>query len=610
MTNRTSNGTSKRTGGEIVRDRLLAEQVPYLVGIPGHGIVAMIDAFRTSQDQIKILQVRHEQSAVHLADGYYRVTGKPLAVFTSIGPGALNTAIGLGASYVDSTAALVISGETHTYMEGRGVLQEVERKRPADVPSALEPLVKASYRPRSQQELHDDLADAFKQMTSGRPGPTFVSLPMDVQAESDEVPDPVPTNSSEFAELSAEAQHSIEEATDLITSASRPVIVAGGGVTLANAEEALLELAESTGAAVVTTLQGKGCLPEDHPLYGWHLGTKGTSIGNALTTTADVILAVGTRFTDQVASSFRANTTISTNSTKLIQIDIDQRELGKNYELEIGIHGDANQTLAAINNELKEREYSFDFQSTGYYADIQRLRAEWLDETADLRESEAIPPTVPRFYKELRESLDRDAIVVTSSGHAQACVLEFPFYEPKTNLTSGGFSTMGWAYPAALGAKLAAPDQQVVAVIGDGDFMMTMQEMATAMEYGINVVVVLLNNYGWYSIRDLQMAEFGEDRATATDWDDKISPDFVAIAKGFGLYSESVDKPDDIQAAVNRALEHDGPSLVEVKVARDFPNSGSTVVGWWDVPIPTYLEDRRAEYEQARNEIEPPPAST
>lgn len=599
-----------RTGGEIVRDRLLAEKVPYLVGIPGHGIVAMIDAFRTSQDQIKILQVRHEQSAVHLADGYYRVTGKPLAVFTSIGPGALNTAVGLGASYVDSTAALVISGETHTYMEGRGVLQEVERKRPADVPSALEPLVKASYRPRSQNALHDDLADAFKQMTNGRPGPTFVSLPMDVQAESDEVPDPVPTSSLEVEELSAEALNAVEEAANLLTSAERPVIVAGGGVTLANAEPALVELAERTGAAVVTTLQGKGCFPEDHPLYGWHLGTKGTSIGNALTTSANVILAVGTRFTDQVASSFRANTTFATDATKLIQIDIDQRELGKNYELELAIQGDAKQALSAINNELQEREYAFDYQSTTYYGEIQQLRGDWLDETAELRESEAVPPTVPRFYKELRETLDRDAIVVTSSGHAQACVLEFPFYEPKTNLTSGGFSTMGWAYPAAMGAKLAAPDQQVVAVIGDGDFMMTMQEMATAMEYGINVVVILLNNYGWYSIRDLQMAEFGEDRATATDWDDKKSPDFVAIAKGFGLYSESVDKPDDIQAAVNRALEHDGPSLVEVKVARDFPNSGSTVVGWWDVPIPTYLEDRRAEYEQARNEIEPPPAST
>jgi acetolactate synthase-1/2/3 large subunit len=602
---------TKRTGGEIVRDRLLAEKVPYLIGIPGHGIVAMLDAFRTSQDRIKVLQVRHEQSAVHLANGYYRVSGKPLAVFTSIGPGALNTAVGLGASYVDSTAVLVLSGETHTYMEGRGVLQEVERKRPADVPSVLEPLVKAGYRPRSQKQLHDDLGSVFREMTTGRPGPTFVSLPMDVQAEASDVPDPVPTSVGEAESLSGEAISNVNEAVNLLIGATRPVIVAGGGVTLANAEAQLLELAERTGAAVVTTLQGKGCFPEDHSLYGWHLGTKGTSIGNALTTSADVILAVGTRFTDQVASSYRAGTTFNfgaAGKTRLIQIDIDPRELGKNYSVDVGIQGDAARALDAITATLSEHGPSVDYESTDYFAQIQQLREKWMDETAELRESEAVPSTVPRFYKELRDVLSRDAIVVTSSGHAQACVLEFPFYEPRTNLTSGGFSTMGWAYPAALGAKLAAPHRQVVAVIGDGDFMMTMQEMATAREYGINVVVVLLNNYGWYSIRDLQMTEFGEDRAIGIDWDEDKSPDFVTIAKGFGLQAESVERPGDIQAAVNRALAHDGPSLVEVKVARDFPNSGSTVVGWWDVPIPAYLEDRRAEYEQARNEIEPPPA--
>lgn len=596
------------TGGEIVRDRLLAEEVPYLVGIPGHGIIAMLDAFRACQDRIKILQVRHEQSAVHLADGYYRITGKPLAVFTSIGPGALNTAVGLGASYVDSTAVMVLSGETHTYMEGRGVLQELERKRPADLPSVLEPLVKAGYRPRTQNELFEDLESAFREMTTGRPGPTFVSLPMDVQAESGEVPE-AESSDTEDAILSRESLAGVFEAVGLLADAERPVIVAGGGVTLAHAESQLLALAERAGAAVVTTLQGKGCFPEDHPQYGWHLGTKGTSIGNALTTSADVILAVGTRFTDQVASSFRAGTTFDSSRFKLIQIDIDQRELGKNYAPDVTIQGDAALALQMIDDGLVDRPASTDIDRAGYHAEIQQLRETWLDETSGFRDSEAAPPTVPRFYRELRDVLDRDAIVVTSSGHAQACVLEFPFYEPRTNLTSGGFSTMGWAYPAALGAKLAAPNQQVVAVIGDGDFMMTMQEMATAREYGIGVVAIVLNNYGWYSIRDLQMAEFGEDRAIGVDWDDTKSPDFVAIAKGFGLNAESVEQPGDIQEAIRCALAQDGPSLVEVKVARDFPNSGSTVVGWWDVPIPAYLEDRRAVYEQARKEIEPPPSS-
>lgn len=565
----------------------------------------MLDAFRTSQDEIKILQVRHEQSAVHLADGYYRITGKPLAVFTSIGPGALNTTVGLGASYVDSTAVMVLSGETHTYMEGRGVLQEIERKRPADLPSVMEPLVKASYRPRTHEELFEAMNDAFRQMRSGRPGPTFVSLPMDLQAETSDVAKATPVDGYNESSVSVQNEK-IAESVRLLTNAKRPVIVAGGGVTLANAEPELLKLAELSGAAVVTTLQAKGCFPEDHPQYGWHLGTKGTSIGNALTTEADVILSVGTRFTDQVASSFRHGTTFNLETTTLIQVDIDEREVNKNYTSDVTIVGDAKQVLASLSSHIED--VAGDLSKPEYLTRIQALRETWLDEIAPLRDSEAVPSTVPRFYRELREVLDRDAIVVTSSGHAQACVLEFPFYEPKTNLTSGGFSTMGWAYPAALGAKLAAPEKQVVAVVGDGDFMMTMQEMATAMEYGINVVVVLLNNYGWYSIRDLQMAEFGEDRAIGIDWDDSKSPDFVKIAEGFGLHAESIEEPGDIQSAIKRAFEHGGPALVEIKVAKDFPNSGSTVVGWWDVPIPEYLEDRRAEYEQARKEIDPPPS--
>jgi|MDTC01.2.fsa_nt_gb acetolactate synthase-1/2/3 large subunit len=603
----------EHTGGEIVRDRLLAENIPYLVGIPGHGIVAMLDAFRNSQDRIRIMQVRHEQSAVHLADGYYRVTGRPLAVFTSIGPGALNTAVGLGTSFVDSTAVLILSGETHTYMEGRGVLQEIERNRPADLPSALKPLVKASYRPRTHHQLFHDLLNAFIEMTTGRPGPTFLSLPMDLQAESSEVPMTYPMEFPSRKTIGDKTLAGIEAAASMLIQAKRPVIVAGGGVTLAKGEAHLLSLAELTGSAVVTTLQGKGCFPEDHPLYGWHLGTKGTSVGNALTTKADVILAVGTRFTDQMTSSYRNGTTFSLKdstgscSTRLIQIDIDPKEIGKNYGVDIGIQGDAAEIIEAINRVLVERSYSTNYQSTKYFTEIQELRDKWLNETAELRNSEESPPTIPRFFKELRQVLSRNAIVVTSSGHAQACVLEFPFFEPRTNLTSGGFSTMGWAYPAALGAKLGAPDKQVVAVVGDGDFMMTMQEMATANEYGIRVVTVVLNNYGWYSIRDLQIAEFGKNRAFGVDWDANRSPDFAEIARGFGLWATSVERPEDIQEAIKRALTQEGPSLVEVKVAREYPNSGSTVVGWWDVPIPAYLEDRRAGYEQARQEIEPPP---
>ncbi|MCH8102147.1 MAG: thiamine pyrophosphate-binding protein [Chloroflexi bacterium] len=597
--------TQRLTGGEIVMERLISEGIPYLIGIPGHGILGLMDAARERADKIQVIQVRHEQSAIHMADGYYRVRGRPLACFTSIGPGALNCAVGLGASYVDSTAVLLLSGEAHTYMAGRGVLQEIERQRPADLPRVLEPITKKTYRPQSPQSLNDALDEAFIEMKTGRPGPVFISMPMDVQADAADVT--VTRSSSEAPNPPAPEPYAVAAAASLLKAARRPVIVAGGGVTLANAERELLRLAEQTGAAVVTTLQSKGCFPEDHPLYCWLLGSKGTSVGNAVTTTADVILAVGCRFTDQTASSYRKGATFNFPETKLIQIDIDPAEIGKNYPPDVSVLGDAAKSLAAISRRLPKK---VNWESGEYFRDIQSYRRAWLQEVATLRDSGMSPSTVPRFYRELRNALDRDAIVVTSSGHAQACVIEFPFYEPRTNLTSGGFSCMGFAFPAALGARLAEPFKQIVAVVGDGDFMMTMQEMATAMQYGIDVVVVVLNNRGWYSIRDLQKGAFGEDRDFATVFNDAGTPDFYAAARAFGWHADRVDEPDGIEKALERAFGAGGPALIEVAVQQEFPYSGSNVVGWWDVPVPEYLEVRRAAYVTEREEVQAPPKRT
>ena len=599
----------RMTGGEIVMERLIAQGVPYLVGIPGHGCLALIDAALARRDRLKIIQVRQEQSAVHMADGYYRVTGEPLAVFTSIGPGALNCAIGLATAYVDSTAVLVLSGETHTYMHGRGVLQEIERRRPADLPTALAPLVKKAYRPGSPAELDAALEDAFGQMQSGRPGPAFISLPMDVQADDADVELPQPVRVPRGAvQPDADA---VTTGARLLLEAKRPVILAGGGVARSGAERDLLALAEFLGAPVVTTVQAMDCFPADHPLSGRLGGTKGTSIGNALTSTADVILAVGCRFADETASSYRAGVTFSIPPTKLVHLDIDPGEIGKNYPVESGIVADAREGLSALLAACGRAFGQRDRASSEYVAEVARLREQWLAETAALRDSDAAPPTVPRFYRELRDVADRDAIIVTSSGHAQACVLEFPFYEPRTSVTTGGFSTMGFSYPAAMGAKLAASDRQVVAVIGDGDFMMTIQEMATAKQYGIGVVAVILNNIGWYSIRDLQIDAFGEERAFATQFTtpegEAYTPDFTAAARAFGLRAERVDRPGDVRGALARALAGEGPALVEVMVQREFPYSGSTVSGWWDVPVPAYLQDRRARYLAERAGEQPPP---
>jgi acetolactate synthase I/II/III large subunit len=224
-----------------------------------------------------------------------------------------------------------------------------------------------------------------------------------------------------------------------------------------------------------------------------------------------------------------------------------------------------------------------------------------------VQRSDREPVTISRFFYELRGVLDRDAIVATSSGHPQtAALFEFPFYEPRTNLSTGGFSTMGFAVPAALGAKLAAPAQQVVAVVGDGDFMMTMQELATAAQYGIAVVVIVLNNQGWQSIRDLQIDMLGEENIFATEFTDRngkpYSPSFRAIGEAFGIDAQCIHRFDEVQPAVQRALALNAPALIEVMVNREYPYSGGYATGWWDVPIPAYLSDRRTDYLTARNE--------
>jgi len=593
------------TGGEIIIEHLIAEGVPHVAGIPGHGCLALFDALKKNEGRIKVIQVRHEQAAVHLADGYYRVKGEPLAVFTSIGPGAINTGVGLATSYVDSTAVLVVSGETHTYMFGRGVLQEIERANWADLSSVLAPLVKRFWKVTEVAQLMHVMPSAFNVMREGRPGPAFVSMPMNVQADDLDVTIPAPATRKPAGRQQGDPAQ-VQRAAELLWSAKRPVILAGGGVNLSGAFEELRRVAEHLGAPVVTTLQSKGCFPEDHPLNGWHAGSKGTTCGNALTRSADVVLAVGCRFADETTSSYRQGISFSIPPTKLVHMDIDSREIGKNYATEVGIVADAKAGLAQLLDALAEHGPARDYKRTAYFRDVRRLQREWAEAMRPGQTSERVPVTVSRFYRELRQAMARDAILVTSSGHAQATVLEFPFYEPHTNITTGGFSTMGFSLPAALGAKLAAPDKQVVAAVGDGDFLMTCQELATAAQYQIPVVVVVLNNMGWHSIRDLQIATYGQERAFSVDFTGKdgklASLDFAALGKAFGLQSERIQRPDEVQPAVKRALASGGPALVEVLVNREYPHSGSLVTGWWDVPVPAYMEERRRKYLAERAE--------
>ncbi|MFX0035696.1 MAG: thiamine pyrophosphate-binding protein [Candidatus Hermodarchaeota archaeon] len=596
---------AKHTGGEIITKYLIKEGVKYVVGIPGHGNLPLVDAFYKDKDKIQLIQPKTENAGIHFSVGYYRITGQPLCVFTSIGPGAMNTAIGLADAYVDSFPVLCLTGSTHIHMRGKGVLQEIERKRDSDMHRVLEPIVKRSWQVNSVSQLPMIMQRAFNLMLTGRRGPVVIDLPMDVQANSIEVEIPEPLERRSIGRIRGDPEN-IEKAAELIKNSKRPVLFIGGGAISSQASEEIKELAEKVGAAVVVTMMGKDIIDNSHPLYCWSAGSKGTTVGLKMTSNADVILAVGCRFADETASSYKYGVSFSIPPTKLIHIDIDPQEIGKNYPVSVGIVGDAKACLIQIIEKLGD--YSRDYKNSDYFKEIQEEKDKWFKFLDENRDDSKIPVMISTVLREVRNFFDRDAVIVTSSGNVQAQMLqELAFYESNTCLTAGGFSTMGYSVPAAIGAKLGSidigkPDRQVVALVGDGDFMMTISELTLAVQLGLdNIFFVILNNHGWIAIKDLQQAAFGEDRGYGTAFEDKngktYSPDFAKIGEAFGCYSEKISRKEEIIPAFERAVKSRKPSVIEIEVQREYPFTGSPAVGWWDVPRPEYLTEQRKKYE-------------
>ncbi len=592
----------KLTGGEIIVKELVKEGVPYILGIPGHGVLGLFDAIRKEEakGKIKYIQVKHEQAATAMADGYFRVSGKPLAVFASIGPGSLNTSIGLGTAYVDSTAFLQLCGDTHVHMKGVGVLQEVERYSDSNIIRSLEPLSKRSWRAESTGQIPRIIHRAFNQMTSGRSGPCVIALPMDVQASMTECT-PMPLEDKRASCLPCADMQYINKAIELMRTAKRPVILAGGGALRAKAADLITALAEKWGAAIVTTLAGKGAVSEEHEQYTFHTGSKGTPIGLKICREADVILAVGTRFADETTCSYRKGIAFNFPDTKLIHIDIDAGEIGKNYGADIGIIADLKDSLKKLADNYTDKTNRRD-----YLEQIKTLRADWKKYKEDYRSIKGDKMTISQMIGNLNDILPEDTIITTSSGNTQAQLFqEYCYKRPYCNLTTGGFSTMGWAVPAAMGAKLAKPDTPVVALLGDGDFMMIIQELSTMAQYNIPVVIVLADNCGWMAIKDLQMDALGEENAFGNDFmkDGKVyRPDFCSIAKAFDIDAYKAGTSDEFKSAVNRAVKANKPALICVDVSREYPYTGGKAFGWWDVPIPSYMKQRRAVYESAVKE--------
>jgi acetolactate synthase-1/2/3 large subunit len=590
-------GTGRpRTGGELIADYLIEQRVPYVCGIPGHGDMGIFDAFKDRADRITVLQARHEQSAGHIADAYFRACGRPLATLTSIGPGSANLTMALATAYVDSQAMISITGGVQSYMDGTGVLQEIERQRDADFPSVLRPVVKRGFAVHRVDQLPRALHRAFNVALAGRPGPVHIDVPIDVQALTGEE-HRLDAGTHRATHPSAYPDpEGIEQIAAALVAAARPVVLAGGGCIQAGAHSELRRVAELLQAPVLATMMGKGVFPEDHPLAAEHTGANGTLCGNHFSREADVILAVGTRFAEQTASSYKHGESFSVPPTRILQIDVDPREIGKNYPVEVGVVADARAALQALAAALEERRPWLPDRRE-YTAEVASWKERW---RAAIRERwDPGVLSMSQAIHTLREVLPREGIVIASAGHPQIQMFqEFVSYEPRTWLTPGGYSTMGFTVPGAIGAKLARPDVPVVGVAGDGDFLMSIQELALAVQESVPVVYLVLNNIGWVSIRDFQRGMFGPERDFAVEFrrrrgGELVTPDFVGVARAFGASAFKVTELEQLRPALEAALRSEGPAVVEAMLARDPRATEGINAGFWDLPKPAYLGEAR-----------------
>ncbi len=585
------------TGGQMIVDCLIREGVERVFAVPGHGNTALLDAFVDRSDEIEVIPAMHEQGAAHMADGYYRASGKIAAVCTSIGPGATNTLTGLVTAFADSQPFILITGAVHTYMENRGVLQEIDRPHGNNFPRMAEPVVKRWWQPSRLEQIPMVMDQAFNTMHEGRRGPVLVDVPQDLQAEYGDYKR-VPGARRAQTRATGDAT-AIAAAVELLKSAKRPVILAGGGVIAAEASEELRAIAERLGAPVTHSFMGKGSFPADHELYAWPCGDMGSIPGNGVTRTADVILAVGCRFSDRITSSYKEGVTFNIPSiTKLVQIDIDGFEIGRNYPVEVGIVGDAKTSLAAIRDALGDGP---DYHATEYFAELQELKAKWEEHLRPMRETDYLPMTNSRAMVEIRKALPREGILVTdSSNPANQAFNEFPIYGPKTNIVAGGMSGIGFGLPAAIGAQIAVPGTPVLAMVGDGSFLQTGTELSTAVMLGTPLVVVVLNNGGWEAIKDLQISLFGAERRLVTNWSTPDGKPYFAniaeFARSLGCTAERIEDPAKLAQAIERAFATEGPVVIEAMSATELPWTEMHPTGWWDITVPAYHGDTRDEY--------------
>jgi acetolactate synthase-1/2/3 large subunit len=571
-------------GGELIAEHLIAEGVPYVFGLCGHGIVGLMDALAQRSDRIRMIGVHHEQIAGYMADAYYRVAHRPAATFTSCGPGSVNLTIALACAMMDSSALVAITGNVPTAQWNRGPFQETYRHHQADFPSVIRPYVKRSFQVPRAEMLPLALRQAFKTAATGRPGPVNVDVPLDVFVE--EAPGEVPPDPASWwhgiDRRPGPSPEVARRALDLLVTAERPVILVGNGAVLSEASTEVRRLAELVGAPVASTPQGVGVIPSDHPLAVGVVGRNGTYSANQSTRQADVLLALGVRFDDRVSSGWIPGYTFAIPPTRLVQVDVDSEEIGRNYPVHLGVEADARTFLRAV-IALAEGRGAPDRHERWL-----RQVAAWQQDWAQFNERRYRPDAVPiqpeHLVRTLRGVVPPDGIVLVDVGvHHNWVVQQWAAYQPQTLLQSWGFAAMGFAVGGVLGAKLAAPDRPAVAVCGDGGFLMASNAVATAVEYGIPATWVVWNNAGYVSIRDLQRGAFGKETTTMFHREatgEPFSPDYAMLARACGAEGIRVTAPGDLGDALAAALRANRPTVVDVAVDVTAP----IATGTWQLP--------------------------
>jgi len=542
----------KLTGAQILIECLKKEGVDLIFGFPGGAVIDIYDELMKSS--IRHVLVRHEQAAVHAADGYARVTGKVGVVLVTSGPGATNTVTGIASAYGDSIPVVIMTGQVPTKLIGNDAFQEV------DIVGITRPCTKHNYLVKSVKDVAQTVKEAFYLARSGRPGPVLMDLPKDVMVDRTEFKYPETIKMRTYNPTYEAHVGQIEKAGKLIVQSRRPVLYAGGGIIASNAAKELTELATLSQIPTTATLMGLGGFPGTHPLWMGMLGMHGTYCSNMAVANSDLLIAVGARFDDRVTGRLDA----FAPHAKIIHIDIDPTSISKNVRVDVPIVADCKNAIGKLVTFLKgEKDINWKEKHEEWLAQVR----DW-DNKHPLSYKEEKGVIKPQYVVEkLYELTKGKAIITTEVGQNQMWAAQFyKFAEPRSLMTSGGLGAMGYGFPAAIGAQLAAPDRIVIDIAGDGSIQMNIQEMATAMEQRLPVKIAILNNQYLGMVRQWQELFYGK-RYAATSL--ATAPDFVKLAEAYGAVGLRATKPEEVVPVIKKALKTPNLVIMEFVIAQE-----------------------------------------